>query len=1199
MRSASSSVVNCFAFRVVVCVLALLSLVDGRAYGQNPPPGFTASCYPNPLYYQTSNTCRVRVPGGATGTVAMFANGDLLTTFTLDSSGNAGGNNLLTNVYPEGAYDLHFVYQPDSNSKYTTTGIDIAQTVYDGQIMVTAETLTCSPQVLYAGNTATCTFHIPNPGSDGKVTFSDGINKPQTVAVDSNGLAHASGLFAGFSPGTYKLSASYAGDHNDVAFQTTSAENILSAKPLPLAMTVGCLPSSITVGASGSCQVEVSGGATGTVDLSVNGATVKSQVTLVNGAATISGLFSTLPAGAAAVGATYNGDANFAPATAGTSVNVSSGTSTTAISVSCNPQNLTVNQTTICTAQLNPGATGTVQFERDGRLWGSKIALDANAAASQTWFNPATTGSHVVQAIYSGDGNFPASTGATPVNIDSTASDTATVTLSCAPATVVAGQSTNCTAHVSGNATGGVILYYNDSIAQGIGLDTSGNAIFQHVLAGYGAGAYHLSAHYLGDLNYTGQSGAATDVQVVDQAPATNMTASVTPSTVQSGGQVSLSVTVAPGATQPAIVSLNNQVLTELNLDGNGAASALLAFTDPGTYNFIVSYPGDGNIAAASYPVTLSVTATPPTSPATGSMLYSYSITKSDNTSGYAPNGDVLAYTDSVNGQWTASYDTLNRIVSASQTPSSSTGSNVTGQYLCWVYDSFGNRVLQARAPGALNQCTASSMNGENYVQGVFNTSNQLTAVYGEAVWQGSNNTSGWQIVTDSSGNVTTDPVNNYWYDGEGRVCAAQNTISGPITGYLYDAEGQRTAKGTITPLAGSDYCDLTTNNFVLTNEYIPGPNGGQLTEVLWDKNVSTPAHTNAYANGQLVATFTYDASGSSNTLHFSLNDWLGTRRLQTDAAGNPEKSCSGGSFGDDLDCISLSDTAIEDATGPTETHFTGKEHDQETRLDYFGARYYASSMGRWMSPDYSMNSVILELPQSWNKYSYVLNRPLYASDPDGRCPWCVGAVVGGVVEGGFDLGKQLYNNGGSLSKVSWGEVGANALGGAVAGAVAVGTGGLSLVGSSVADGIIGNTVGNVVGGVVTRAADPNTSGDDVLSAGEVAQDAVSGFVGGTAGTLAGEVVHVPDEPVRPDPRHQARTSVYNARMQARNQAIISQGIRGGVTGSAVTHSSNGAMGLVNRLWNWLLFSPPPSNPHPNEHVTVTIHFDPNQQPQQ
>jgi len=31
---------------------------------------------------------------------------------------------------------------------------------------------------------------------------------------------------------------------------------------------------------------------------------------------------------------------------------------------------------------------------------------------------------------------------------------------------------------------------------------------------------------------------------------------------------------------------------------------------------------------------------------------------------------------------------------------------------------------------------------------------------------------------------------------------------------------------------------------------------------------------------------------------------------------------------------------------------YTGKERDTESGLDYFGARYYGSNMGRWMSPD-------------------------------------------------------------------------------------------------------------------------------------------------------------------------------------------------------------------------------------------------------
>jgi RHS repeat-associated protein len=96
----------------------------------------------------------------------------------------------------------------------------------------------------------------------------------------------------------------------------------------------------------------------------------------------------------------------------------------------------------------------------------------------------------------------------------------------------------------------------------------------------------------------------------------------------------------------------------------------------------------------------------------------------------------------------------------------------------------------------------------------------------------------------------------------------------------------------------------------------------------------------------------------------------------------------------------------------------TGKERDAETGLDFFGARYYSGAQGRWTSVDPAFESAILELLQTWNRYSYVYNRPTFATDPDGRCPPCVGAIVGGIVEGGWNLGSQLYKNGGNLSDV-------------------------------------------------------------------------------------------------------------------------------------------------------------------------------------
>lgn len=69
----------------------------------------------------------------------------------------------------------------------------------------------------------------------------------------------------------------------------------------------------------------------------------------------------------------------------------------------------------------------------------------------------------------------------------------------------------------------------------------------------------------------------------------------------------------------------------------------------------------------------------------------------------------------------------------------------------------------------------------------------------------------------------------------------------------------------------------------------------------------------------------------------------------------------------------------------------TGKERDSESGNDYFGARYYSSAMGRFMSPDWSAKYepvpyAKLDNPQTLNLYNYMRNNPLAGVDPDGHC---------------------------------------------------------------------------------------------------------------------------------------------------------------------------------------------------------------------
>lgn len=67
---------------------------------------------------------------------------------------------------------------------------------------------------------------------------------------------------------------------------------------------------------------------------------------------------------------------------------------------------------------------------------------------------------------------------------------------------------------------------------------------------------------------------------------------------------------------------------------------------------------------------------------------------------------------------------------------------------------------------------------------------------------------------------------------------------------------------------------------------------------------------------------------------------------------------------------------------------FTQKERDNETGLDYFGARYYASVQGRFTSPDPLLSSGTVFDPQSWNRYFYASNNPLKYTDPTGLYDW-------------------------------------------------------------------------------------------------------------------------------------------------------------------------------------------------------------------
>ena len=76
-------------------------------------------------------------------------------------------------------------------------------------------------------------------------------------------------------------------------------------------------------------------------------------------------------------------------------------------------------------------------------------------------------------------------------------------------------------------------------------------------------------------------------------------------------------------------------------------------------------------------------------------------------------------------------------------------------------------------------------------------------------------------------------------------------------------------------------------------------------------------------------------------------------------------------------------EAAVEES-GEQRMKFTGHERDGEVKLDYMLARYFGSSLGRFVSVDPLTDSARPGSFQSWNRYSYAKSSPLNRIDPDG-----------------------------------------------------------------------------------------------------------------------------------------------------------------------------------------------------------------------
>src|SRR5205807_907739 len=163
-------------------------------------------------------------------------------------------------------------------------------------------------------------------------------------------------------------------------------------------------------------------------------------------------------------------------------------------------------------------------------------------------------------------------------------------------------------------------------------------------------------------------------------------------------------------------------------------------------------------------------------------------------------------------------------------------------------------------------------------------------------------------------------------------------------------------------------------------------------------------AHRTLYANSSLIYAIDFQElrdqirnawnSGTGGVdLRWLMTDQLGTPRMVFDLSGSLTTMSRHDylPFGEELG-VNVGGRTAQQGYGSGDgvrQHFTDKERDNETGLDSFGARYFASTQGRFTSPDpVVVTSARMVDPQQFNLYSYVRNKPLALLDPEGREIW-------------------------------------------------------------------------------------------------------------------------------------------------------------------------------------------------------------------
>jgi RHS repeat-associated protein len=339
----------------------------------------------------------------------------------------------------------------------------------------------------------------------------------------------------------------------------------------------------------------------------------------------------------------------------------------------------------------------------------------------------------------------------------------------------------------------------------------------------------------------------------------------------------------------------------------------------------------------------------------------------------YTPDGQPLQVTGPEGVRSTYGYDSTGRLLAVHND-----GSFGGGHY-DYTFDANGNRTSVTSGAGtenytydALNRLVAVTYpNGDTTTYSYDVAGNQLTKKANGATTNYTYDSSGrlasaggTTFTYDAAGNLMASGSNSYTWDWADRLTAA--TVNGTNSSYTYDGQGLRVA----------------------------AQNGTSTSTYLWDRATSLPTLIDDGSQSYLhtdqgVIEQSGPATGSPT---FPLADGLGSVRNIADATGSVVASTSYDAFG-----------SVRSQSGSAGIFgFTGEQTDP-TGLSFLRARYYDSTVGRFLSADSVQPNA--EGTQGYNPYSYVANNPTTSADPSGHLALEVGVVDANAARNAASVG--------------------------------------------------------------------------------------------------------------------------------------------------------------------------------------------------